>query len=46
VTESIDGEAAAAGKAVADGAAPGGMRSARVLGLPHAGADGSGAAGS
>ncbi len=40
MTESIDGGAAAAGKAVADGAAPGGMRSARVLGLPHAGADG------
>ena len=58
MTESIDGGPAAAGNAVADGAAPGmadaaapeegaadgaapgGMRSARVLGLPHAGADG------
>ena len=40
MTESTDGGAAAAGKAAADGAAPGGMRSARVLGLPHAGADG------
>lgn len=40
MTESIDGGPAAPEAGAADGAAPGGMRSARALGLPHAGADG------